>query len=163
ARYISHKFNVPHVELDALHWVPNWVEATPQVFRDRAEKATRGESWVLDGNYSKVRDIVWPRATTVGWLDYTFPLVMCRIISRTLWRSLCREELWNGNRESVRQAFLSRDSIIAWAFTTYRRRRREYRALFARPEYSHLRVIRCCSPQETEQWLATLVENRSDT
>jgi adenylate kinase family enzyme len=162
ARRIAQILNIPHVELDALHWEPHWIEADLAIFRQRADEATRGESWTLDGNYSKVRDIVWPRATTILWLDYSFPLVMWRIITRTLRRSLTREQLWNGNRETVRGAVFGRDSIILWSLTTYHRRRREYPELFARPEHSHLTVIRQRSPKETERWLAELATKSRD-
>jgi adenylate kinase family enzyme len=158
ARRLAQALDVPHIELDALHWEENWTEAEPAVFRARTEQATRGEIWVLDGNYSKVRDITWARATTVVWLDYSFLLVMWRIITRTLLRTLRHEELWHGNRESFRQGFLSRESVIVWSFTTYHRRRREYPQLFAHPEYRHLYVVRHCSPQATERWLTELVQ-----
>jgi hypothetical protein len=50
--------------------------------------------------------------------------------------------------------FCSRDSILLWALTTYRRRRREYPALFTQPEHAHLRVIHLRSPWATRAWLA---------
>lgn len=156
ARQIAQRLQIPHVELDALHWEPNWTEADTAHFRARVALAIAGERWALDGNYSKVRDLVWARATTVVWLDYSLPLVMWRIISRTLVRSLRREELWNGNRESFRQSFLSRDSVIVWSFTTYHRRRRQYPELFALPEHRHLTVVHHRSPKETARWLAAL-------
>ncbi len=156
ARQIAHKLGVAHVELDALHWEPNWTMADQETFRARVEEATRGDAWVVDGNYNKARDIVWSRAESLIWLDYPLWLVMGRIVSRTLSRILRNEELWNGNRESFRMGFMSRESIIVWAFTTYHRRRREYPELFAQPEYRHLRVICHRSPRQTKQWLADL-------
>jgi adenylate kinase family enzyme len=162
ARQIAQILSIPHIELDALHWEPNWVQADLALFRQRTQEAIQGESWTLDGNYSKVRDLVWSRATTLIWLDYSFPLVMWRIISRTLRRSLRREELWNGNRESFRMGFLSRESIIVWSFTTYHRYRRQYPKLFARPEHSHLTIIRHISPKETEAWLAGIGRRTAD-
>lgn len=156
ARRIAQRLSIPHVELDALHWQPGWVEAEPAILRERVGSATRGQAWVVDGNYSKVRDIVWPRATTIIWLDYPLPLVMWRVTSRTVVRALRRQELWNGNRESVRMSFLSRDSVILWALTSHGRRHREYSALFARPEHAHLDVLRHRSPRQTETWLAMI-------
>jgi adenylate kinase family enzyme len=162
ARKIAQILSIPHIELDALHWEPNWVQADLALFRQRTQEAIQGESWTLDGNYSKVRDLVWSRATTLIWLDYSFPLVMWRIITRTLRRTIAQQELWNGNRESFRQGFLSRESIIVWSFTTYHRRRREYPEHFARPEYSHLTIIRHPSPKATETWLAGIGRRTTD-
>lgn len=155
ARQIAERLGIPHIELDALHWGPNWAGATPEVMRERVAAATSGPAWALDGNYSKSRDVAWSRATHLIWLDYSFPLVAWRIFSRTLRRAVLREELWNGNRESLRMMF-SRESILVWVLKTYWRRRREYPELIARPEYGHLTVFRFRSPGETEWWLAAL-------
>ncbi|MBI5300853.1 MAG: AAA family ATPase [Chloroflexi bacterium] len=154
ARDLARQLGCPHIELDALHWEPNWVEASREVFRARVELATRGETWTLDGNYSKARDIVWGRADTVVWLDYTLSVVLWRVWWRTIHRGIKREELWNGNRENLRMAFLSRDSILLWSLTTYHRRRKEYPALFARPEHAHLTIVRLPSPREAMAWMA---------
>jgi adenylate kinase family enzyme len=153
ARHLAQRLSIPHVELDALHWGPNWTPSPLGILRDRLEGALSGDAWVCDGNYSKVRDIIWSRADTVVWLDYPLALVMGRVIRRTLHRTLTREELWGGNRERFKEAFFSRDSILLWALSTYGRRRKEYPVLFHRPEYAHLRVIRLQSPRAACQWL----------
>jgi len=160
ARQIAERLAIPHIELDALHWEPNWTETPRDVMRTRVVAAIAARDWALDGNYNKVRDVVWQRATHLIWLDYSFPLVFWRIFSRTLRRSIYQEELWNGNRESLRKMF-SRDSILVWVLKTYWRRRREYPELLARPEYSHLTVFRFRTPGETEQWLAGLQKHNS--
>jgi adenylate kinase family enzyme len=156
AQKIARRLGVPHVELDALHWGPNWTPTSRELFRERVEQALSGVAWTTDGNYSAVRDIVWGRADTVVWLDYALPLIMWRVLTRTIRRSVTREELWNENRENLRQSFLSRDSIILWALRTYRRRRREYPILFRQLEYVHLRIVHLRSPRAARQWLNTL-------
>lgn len=153
ARRLAALLGCPHVELDALHWGPRWTPAPREVFRERVRRATAAARWVADGNYGQVRDVLWPAADTIVWLDYSLPVILGRLLRRTLRRCLLREELWAGNREDLRTAFLSRDSILLWALRTYRRRRREYPELFRRAEYRHLRVIRLRSPGETESWL----------
>lgn len=153
ARQLSERLGIPHVELDALHWDPGWTPADPEVFSQRTVQALSGGAWVTDGNYSRVRDIVWGRADTVVWLDYALPVILGRLVWRTVRRLVRREELWNQNRERFAGAFLSRDSIILWALQTYRRRRREYPVLFGRPEYAHLLVVRLRSPREARRWL----------
>jgi adenylate kinase family enzyme len=156
ARQIAERLNIPHVETDALHWEPNWVEAPLDVFRERITRALAGDAWVIDGNYSKVRDIVWARADTIVWLDYPLALVLWRLFLRTMRRVVTRQELWGGNRESWRAQFFSRESLFLWALSSYPRRRREYPALFAQPQHAHLAVIRLRSPRETDAWLAGL-------
>ncbi len=155
ARALAECLGLVHVELDALSWGPGWVSRREDVFRAAVAEAASGDRWVIDGNYSKCRDLVWARADAVVWLDYSFPRVFWQLLQRTFRRALRREELWHGNRESLRTSFLSRDSILLWAIKTHRRRQREYPGLFARPEYEHLRVVRLRSPREAAAWLAS--------
>ncbi|HBB34928.1 MAG TPA: adenylate kinase [Cyanobacteria bacterium UBA8803] len=155
ARHISQYLAIPHVELDAFNHEPNWQEASTDVFRKRVEESLNTESWVVDGNYSRVRDIVWHRANTVIWLDYSLPVIMSRLMWRTFWRVVKQEELWNGNRETWQRTF-SRESILLWALTTYRQKRKNYPLLFQKPEYAHLQVIHLRSPKATSTWLASL-------
>ena len=153
ARRISQCVDIPHVELDAIRHGPNWTETPDDIFRDRVSLALSGEAWVADGSYSLVRDIVWPRTQMIVWLDYPLRTAMWRLFLRTVRRCFTQEELWNGNRESFRVAFLSRESLFLWGLKSHPRRRRTYPALFGRPEYAHLEVVRLRSPRETEQWL----------
>jgi adenylate kinase family enzyme len=153
ARRLAQRLGIAHVELDSLHWGPDWTPAPREVFRERVAQALSGEAWTTDGNYRAVRDIVWRWADTVVWLDYSLPVVMGRVTRRTIRRSALREELWNGNRERFREAFLSRDSIIWWALTSYRRRKREYPVLFGQPDYAHLHVVHLASPRTADKWL----------
>jgi adenylate kinase family enzyme len=156
ARRLAQLLDIPHVELDALHWGPNWTPPPIDVFCQCVTQALSGDCWVVDGNYGKVRNIVWSRADAVVWLDYALPVIMGRLLRRTIRRTVTRQVLWNGNREGVRDALLSRDSILLWALRTYQRRRREYPVLFARPEYVHLTVVRLRSPGMASGWLSSL-------
>lgn len=158
ALQLAGRMSAPHIELDALHWEPNWTPAAAEVFRQRVSDAIAGECWTCSGNYSGVRDRIWQRADTVIWLNYSFPVVASRLLRRTLRRVVTQEELWNGNRESLRM-MLSRESILLWFLHTYWRRRREYPALLARPEMSHLKILQFRSPQQTDVWLRSLNES----
>jgi len=157
ARKTSTLLGVPNVELDALHWEPDWAEAPNDLFRARVKQSLQGNSWVVDGNYHQVRDIVWSQADTVVWLDYPFRTIIGRLAMRTLRRILTHEQLWNGNQEHIRGLF-SRDSVFMWALRTYRRRRRQYPILLSRPENLHLRVVRLRSPREATEFLSELTQ-----
>ena len=156
AAYLARRMGVPHIELDALHWAPNWTEVPDELLRERVEQASAGDGWVADGNYNAVRDILWPRAEMVVWLDYTLPRILWRLTVRTFFRVARREELWNGNRESVRTWLFSRDSLYLWALQTYGKRRKDYPIAFAKPEHSHLKVLHFRTPRATNAWLRTL-------
>lgn len=156
ATQIGQRLGVPHIELDSLHWDANWTPAGKEEFRSKVAKALTGERWVVDGNYSVVRDLVWGRATTLVWLDYSFPRTFWRLARRTVRRIVRKELLWNGNRESARSAFFSADSIFVWLFRSYWKNRKEYPALFKQPEYAHLYVIQFRTPHEAQEWVETL-------
>lgn len=156
ARQISQLLAIPHVELDTLHWEPNWVEVSDEVMQERVIKALSPQSWVVDGNYSKVRDIVWGRTDTVIFLDYSLPVVVNRLLWRTFWRSVTQQKVCNGNQESLKKAFFSRDSVLLWALQTYSRNRKNYPLLFQKSEYAHINFVHLRSPRTTNNWLMNL-------
>lgn len=156
AANIAHRLNIPHVELDSLHWEPGWQEAPLNVFSQRVIHALEGDTWTVDGNYSKVRNIVWARADTIIWLDYSLAVILWQLFKRTFKRVFTQEELWNGNKERFGDQFFNRNSLFLWALKTYKRRRREYPQLLNLPEFSHLVVIHHKSPAITRSWLSEL-------
>src|SRR6478609_5231541 len=115
------------IELDALFWGKDWQPAPLELFRHRVEREIRDGGWIVVGNYGQVRDLTWRAADTLIWLDLPFALVMWRLVRRTIGRVARRQELWGtGNRETFRNAFLSRQSILLWAIKTHRRNRERY-------------------------------------
>jgi adenylate kinase family enzyme len=158
AERLAQRLNLDFIELDALHWEPNWNSAPEDEFRRRVEVATRAPAWAIAGNYSIARDVSWPRAEAILWLDYPLPLILWRLWKRTWKRWWTKELLWGTNYEQLlpQLKLWSEDSLFKWAFKTHWRRKREYPQLFATPQYSHLKVFRFQTPQETEQWLAGL-------
>ena len=158
AERLANKLGLDFIELDALHWEPNWTTAPLEVFRTRVEMATQARAWVVAGNYRVVRDLVWKRAEAIIWLDYSFPTVFWRLITRTIKRAVLQEELWNGNRERFwwHLKLWSDESLFKWLFKTYWRRKREYPQLFSLPEHSHLQIIHFKSVEDTQNWLEKL-------
>lgn len=124
-------------------------------FRARVAAETEPESWVVDGNYSVIRDITWSRADTVVWFDLPYLTVMARTIGRTVRRVVKREELWNGNREPLSNlwSFRPEESIIAWTATRHRVYRRRYRAAEIDPQWADLRFVRLRSQAEADAFL----------
>ena len=150
AKEIARILGVPHVEFDAYRHGPNWVETPDPIVRENLAGALSGDRWVADGNYSVARDIVWPRATRLVWLDYPIRVVLWRLFWRIMRRGISRQELWNGNRENIWEHFLTRDSLFVWALKSHWRRRRTFPAAFEQREYSHLEVVRHRSPNPPE-------------
>src|SRR3954471_18576696 len=82
ARELAAALDVPHVELDSLYFGPEFTTAPLDVLRARTSEAIAGERWVTDGNKRAVRDLVWPRADTVVWLDYSIGVSLWRLAKR---------------------------------------------------------------------------------
>lgn len=160
ARRIAAVLELPHIELDAINWQSGWRDLTrhdPAEFVRRVNEAIGAEAWVVDGNYGPVRDRVWQRATHLVWLDYERPVIMARVISRTLFRAVLRTELWAGNRERWRH-MLRPSHPIRWAWSTWERRRRETAERLAHRECAHLAVLRLHRPSEVSRAVELLAK-----
>jgi len=154
-RKLAARLGVEHIELDAIYHQANWTPLSDDEFRARVSEVVVGDSWVIDGNYGAVRPLVLERATDVVWLDYSRYVVMSRVIRRSASRAFINRELWNGNKESIRN-WVDPEHPIRWAWTQFDRKRVEYEARFRSPEYAHLRVARFQSPHEADDWLANV-------
>ncbi len=154
ARALADMLGTTHIELDALFWGPGWSMAELPVFRSRVAVAAADDGWVIDGGYSAVRDVVWPRADTVVWLDYPLAVILPRLVARIVSRIRDGAELWpgTGNRETIRGQF-SRDQLVWFAIRTHRGRRRRIVEMLKRPEYAHLRIHRFTRPSDADRWL----------
>ena len=151
-RRLAAALDLKQVELDAVNWQPGWQGLhlnDPDEFRRRAAEATDGERWVCDGNYSVLRGVLWPRATHAIWLDYDRPVIMARVIRRSIARAVSGRELWNGNFEEWRK-WTHASHPIRWSWDNWAGVRARYEAAFADPAFAHLQVHRLRRPREAE-------------
>jgi adenylate kinase family enzyme len=158
ARRLAKALGVPHIELDALYWLPDWRPREESQFQELVFEAVAGDQWVIDGNYSRLQDLIFRRATILIWLNFSFPRVLLRGLARTIRRVLTAEAVYAGNKESFGRAFLSKDSILWWLVTTYHRRRRRYRQVFAISRGPGLQKLEFRTPSTSEKYLRS-VEN----
>jgi adenylate kinase family enzyme len=156
AEQMAARLGVPHIELDAVWWGPNWTHLDAETFAAKVDAATAADAWVCDGNFSAVRQIVLERADTVVWLDLPLRTCLARMLRRTARRVRSGEELWGGNRESWREVFVGRDALFWWLISQHRRKRREYEARFAAMDPARARVLRFRTSADAERWLASL-------
>ena len=152
ARQLAVRLGQPCIELDALYWAADWQPKPADEFIRLVDEAVAQPSWVVDGNYTAIRDRLWLRATTVIWLNYPLRIVLWRAFIRSLRRYLTQEPLWHGNRESLRR-ILSKDSILVWVVTTYHRRQRQMAALRVGCSHPHLEWLEFRHPQHAARWL----------
>jgi adenylate kinase family enzyme len=164
ARRLASILGAPYVELDALHWGPDWSAATADELRERVRQATAADSWIVDGNYqSKIGTLVWERADTVVWVNPSKRTVMWRCISRTVRRLVTREKLWSGNRENWRGLLFWRgeDSIMWWAWTSYARVQERYESAMLDPTNKRLTFHRLRTHSEVDCFLEALAANEA--
>src|SRR5882757_7258235 len=99
ARELAAIMGAKHVELDDLYWGPSWTPKPEAAFLALAAAATSSGSWVVAGNYALARPVIWPRATTIVWLNYGYLRMLWRALARSVRRLAKREALFHGNRE----------------------------------------------------------------
>jgi hypothetical protein len=148
------------VELDALYFGPKFSTVPLSVLRERTSAAIAGDRWVTDGNKSAVRDLVWPRADTIIWLDYPLVVSLWRLGRRALWRTsvLQAQAAEAGGKTGLPRQFLSAAKGVLLALRSHMGQRREYPRMFAEPENQHLAFVRLRSPRATRRWLARVIE-----
>lgn len=142
--------------LDDLHWKPGWVEAPPEEEEAALARVLARPRWVVDGNYSALRR---PRMGAVDlfvWLDLPLNVTFPRLVSRCLVRALKRVPCCNGNRESLRLTFCDKESILLWALSMHRRRKRQLTEELAGRHHVRLR-----SPRAVEAWVRRVVDSSS--
>jgi len=149
-RELAERLGVPFIEMDALVHGPGWVETPDDDLRAQVEPIVMSDGWVIDGAYrGKLGDLVLDSADVVVWLDLPVRVWLPRLIRRTARRVRGREELWNGNKESLASAIWGRESLLVFALRSHFRRRREYPEALA-----NLHVVRLRTPAEVERFLA---------
>jgi len=158
ARELAESLNLPFYEMDQLFWKPDWQPSSDDELLRKVREVTSRPKWVLDGNYTRTLAEKWKHAQLVIWLDLSFTRTIFRVAKRVIHRSRTQEEIWpgTGNRESLANAFLSKESIIWWAITTYRTNRNKYEEMMAAPAYSHICFIRLTSPANVASFLKRL-------
>ena len=162
AKRLARRIAAPHIELDAINWQAGWRDLNThdlEEFRRRVAEAMAAETWVSDGNYRRVLDLILARATHVVWLDYPRWVTMIRVFRRSLVRAITGEELWpgTGNREDFAR-WLDPEHPIRWAWDTYHERRGRYAELFEDPALAHMARHRLTSPAEAEPLIRRLAE-----
>jgi adenylate kinase family enzyme len=156
SKSVAFKKEIEYIELDQLHWLPDWVERADDEFRTLVNEAVLADSWIVDGNYSVARDIIWPRATEIIWLNHSFSLVLYRSFSRSIKRAVTKEKLFAGNVESFKQTFFSRDSIILWVLKTYHQKRKNYSKILKVVEKKGVKVIEFKNQSQVDDYLKSI-------
>jgi len=157
AKYLSEKLDLSFIWLDELAWLPGWKMMEQDKLAKIIDEKTSGDRWALDGNYYRYREIFWPKATHIIWLNYSFRVIFWRCLKRTIRRSWTKEKLFNGeNRESFYQSFFTKHSILVWVLKTFWKHRREYPEMFKVDQYKYVKIIELKNQKELDEFLDQL-------
>jgi len=135
---------------DDIGWLPGWQQPGDDEQRKTAARIAALDEWVLDSAYGVWRDLIVPRAELIVGLDYPRWLSLLRLVRRSIRRVTTREAVCNGNRETLRRLF-AKDSIVAWHFRSFTRKRRVMRSLGSAGGSAEILIFR--RPRELEAWL----------
>lgn len=165
AKVLSRALSLPRIELDAINWQPGWRPISiedPEEFLHRVAEAASGETWVIDGNYTKTREAHWSRATAFVWMDPERWVVMRQVIWRSFSRAITRQELWpgTGNRELFRK-WLEKEHPIRWAWDTWEMIRARYSGMFAEGVFEGRPVYRVGDAREAKRLVARLAAEQA--
>lgn len=153
ASALARAVDCPCIELDQLYWGPDWSAVPHEDFESKVRASAAGDRWVVDGNYSAVRDVLWARATHIVWLNFSRSTVFSRVFWRTLCRGLMRTKLSHGNRESLRMAFFSKDSVLLWSYSTFAKNQLTFASLRQDVKYAHLQWTEITQPSRTKDFI----------
>jgi adenylate kinase family enzyme len=138
AQQLSEQYAIQYFKIDEMYWQENWTLRKSEEFCELVEAAIAGDRWVIDGHGASAKMMIWQRATHIIWLNYPFVHVFSQLLRRTIRRAWTREVIFSGNRESLRQSFFSKGSILLYLLQNFYTKRRELREYFN--EYPELQA-----------------------
>lgn len=155
SKALAQKMGAPHIEMDALNWQSNWQQCAYDELMIKLGTHLAGDSWVLDGNYSRTTPLKWQNVELVIWLDYGFGLNLYRSVSRSIKRIISGKAIWldTNNIETVKKSFLSRDSVIWYMMKNYRSNRKKYLTVMQSRQFQHIQFIHLNSPKAAKAFL----------
>jgi len=122
---LSEQTGLKQIDLDDLHFLPNWVMKEPELFIADVQAAIDGQNeWIVSGSYqSKLKDNLWPKANIIIWLDLPLRTILSRYIRRTYRRVVHKEVCCGENYETLSHV-LFKDNMLIHIMKTYWARKR---------------------------------------
>ena len=135
AAAIGRKLALPVVHLDQFYHIPgsDWVPRPREEFTVLHNEAIRGESWVMDGNYSGLTPARMERATGIILVGSNRWSSLLRYFRRTLFER-GRAGSLEGSRDSIKW------HMIRWIVIAAPPKMRAYRQMLSASSLPHLEV-----------------------
>lgn len=152
---ISKNFGIPFTDLDDLYWLPNWIVQDRDKFISGIKETASKPSWVIAGSQFSLRELTWPKADYVIWIDLPLPLLLYRVIKRSIKNIITKQPFCNGNYETLGRLF-GKYSIVTWTIKRYFSKKQRYGPIFTQGgKYIHLK-----SKKELNNFLKKLFPKR---
>lgn len=118
ATRLGRLLDIPHTEMDSLHWGPNW---TPRPsFEADVQRLIEQPAWITEWQYPQVRGRLLERADVVIYLRYSRAVVMRRVVRRTVRRAVTGQRLWADNVEPpLKNILRDPDNMIRYTWRSY--------------------------------------------
>ena len=141
ANEIASLFSYPHIEIDNLLFEQNWKMRPKDDFDTDLAKAIQQDNWVACGNYFSSKANIYEAADIVVWMNYPLYKILWQVTHRTIHNIWTKKPCCNGNIETIRQQFFSKNSIFIWVLGSHRRRVKKYTALSKNPDHTHKWIV----------------------
>lgn len=153
ARALGVKLDLPVIEIDAIHWLPNWIERPRHESVRIVETAIESmpDGWICDGNYfSGAGNSSIAQADTVIWVRMPRLVVLWRVVRRSFRRARDKRRICGSNYESWSR-MLGPDALWLWHLKNPFMNRKHERGLALQvPEETP--VIQINSPRELNRF-----------
>lgn len=152
-RHLAENLDYPLIDLDDLYWLPNWIMRPKDEILASIKKTVEAPQWVICGNHSPARKVIWSKADTIIWIDPPFLSLLWRVLKRSIRLMVTKQPICNGNYETLRRLFC-KDSILYYLVTSYhkcKRRFPEARHAFPQAKWIHVKGRQFLEPHRILQ------------
>jgi adenylate kinase family enzyme len=151
---IGSRIDLPVFERDNLG------DLGSEIYRRAVAQIIETESWIFDGFPYFVDDEVYRRANAVIALDYPKPLVMQRVLRRSLSLAIDRRKRHGAHRHDGFVSWRHSDHPVRVAWSKFDDRLREMRTLSQRSSLEEVPVVILRSPKDAETFMSSLPERQ---
>jgi adenylate kinase family enzyme len=136
------------IHLDSYYWKPGWTETPRDEWEKVVESLTKGDSWIIDGNYSRTLEQRLKKCDTVIFLDRPRWFCLWRVLKRRVkYRNKKRPDMADGCEEKLDIEF------IHWIWT-YPKRTKPKITRMLRENTRTKKILWIKSQREEEEFLS---------
>jgi adenylate kinase family enzyme len=138
------------IHLDSYFWKPGWIETPKEEWEKVIESLTKGNSWIIDGNFSGTLEQRLRECDTIIFLDRPRWVCLWRVLKRwIMYRNRSRPDMAVGCEEKLDMEFLH------WIWT-YPKRSKPKIARMLSDSSTTKKIIWIKSQKEEEEFLSSM-------